>query len=382
MNNINRTLVKMQAKQLIKEKVFILFIISAVAMFLTVGITTSFNSDISDAKEELGKIFNKDNSSSSNYYNYNFGSDDFFGNSEIYGYNSGSNPIENFGKDFSNEFGNITDNNSSSDKTNSIISRISGSSSIIGTILSPLLITLFGFFVAFVRKDPLEELKLGKELRHLFKVSFNGTYLKKLVLYILRSFLECLFFALLVVPGFIFHYSSYFSYQIMCEFPNLKPSEAIKLSKKIVKGNRSELFVLDLSFILWYLLAAVTCGIALVYVIPYVMTTQALYYENFRIRALQEGRINENDFLSADEIAARYAQNNTQYAAQSDGSQYYYNPCADTQPAPEQQSQAYSYNYEPQTETKQGYYSPEPQSEPQPQPEPTEYYQPESDNNN
>ena len=43
---------------------------------------------------------------------------------------------------------------------------------------------------------------------------------------------------LFIIPGIIFSYSAYFSSQIMNDYPNLKPTEAIKLSKKMIKGNR------------------------------------------------------------------------------------------------------------------------------------------------
>ncbi|MDE6659168.1 MAG: hypothetical protein K2K01_03510, partial [Eubacterium sp.] len=45
----------------------------------------------------------------------------------------------------------------------------------------------------------------------------------------------------------------------------------------------------------------------LIYVMPYVSTTQALYYENFRLRALQEGRVTEDDFLSDAQRYEKYA---------------------------------------------------------------------------
>ena len=43
-----------------------------------------------------------------------------------------------------------------------------------------------------------------------------------------------------------------------------------------------ELFVLDLSFILWILLCAVTCGLAALYVTPYATLTNSVYYDNLK----------------------------------------------------------------------------------------------------
>lgn len=64
---------------------------------------------------------------------------------------------------------------------------------------------------------------------------------------------------------------------------------------------------MNLSFIPWYILYTLTCGLGYIYVAPYLEATNALYYENFRIRALQEGRITEDDFLSDNQIRAKYA---------------------------------------------------------------------------
>ncbi|UKI22752.1 MAG: DUF975 family protein [Anaerotruncus sp.] len=96
--------------------------------------------------------------------------------------------------------------------------------------------------------------------------------------------------------------------------------QAIMLSKKIVKGHRSELFALDLSFIPWYLLCFAV--FPLIYVVPYVSTTQALYYENFKARAIQLGVVTEDDFLSDAQKAAKYS---GQYG-NPQGGQYYGSP--------------------------------------------------------
>lgn len=145
----------------------------------------------------------------------------------------------------------------------------------------------------------------------------------------------------------------------MCENPNLKPTEALKLSKKMVAGNRGELFALDLSFIGWWLLTCITFGIASIYVIPYYFTTQALDYENFKLRALQEGKITEDDFLSQEQRAAKYAfagaQNGNQnYNDNNNQSNYYYNPnnCDNTQSSAQNetaqnQNAAPFYSYNP-----------------------------------
>ena len=47
-------------------------------------------------------------------------------------------------------------------------------------------------------------------------------------------------------------------------------------------GHKMELFVLDLSFIGWELLGALTCGIAYIWIQPYYTATKANAYETLR----------------------------------------------------------------------------------------------------
>lgn len=54
--------------------------------------------------------------------------------------------------------------------------------------------------------------------------------------------------------------------------------EIMKLSNQMMKGHKIEYFVLDLSFIGWYLLSTLTCGLLLIWVLPYSSFTMAKYF--------------------------------------------------------------------------------------------------------
>ena len=56
--------------------------------------------------------------------------------------------------------------------------------------------------------------------------------------------------------------------------------DVITQSQRLMHGHKWEYFCLQLSFIGWYLLVIMTCGIALIWVYPYIQTTNALYYRN------------------------------------------------------------------------------------------------------
>lgn len=359
MNNINRSLVKSQAKQIIKDKIFALFVLSAIVIFLTQGLTIGVNvyTDSDDIENLFGPKNSNGYSDNSNrntpedFFKYFNGgqsddNDNSYDDDDSYddGDSSSDNPIESFGQSYNGSDTGITNTSVNTSSIGYFSDTGIKGLTVLSIVLSPLLVSLLGFYVILVKRDPSEQFSLGEEIKNIFKVSFDATYGKKLVVSILRTVFITLWCFLFIIPGIVYNYSSYFSFQIMCENPNLKPMEALKLSKKMVKGNRSELFALDLSFIGWWILCGISFGIASIYAIPYYLTTQALYYENFKLRALQEGRITEDDFLSQEEKANKYA-----FA----GAGNYYNPAQNTneQYTANQNDSANAYYYNPQQHT-------------------------------
>ena len=68
---------------------------------------------------------------------------------------------------------------------------------------------------------------------------------------------------------------------ILASDPNMARRDVFRISKEMVKGERLNILVLDLSFIGWILLAVLTCGILMIfYVNPYKMLTEgALFHK-------------------------------------------------------------------------------------------------------
>ena len=85
---------------------------------------------------------------------------------------------------------------------------------------------------------------------------------------------------LFVIPGIIKAYEYRMIPFLLAEHPDMSKEDAFAISKNLMTGEKWNAFVLDLSFILWYLLSAITCGIvAIFYVNPYVLQTNAALYE-------------------------------------------------------------------------------------------------------
>ena len=99
-----------------------------------------------------------------------------------------------------------------------------------------------------------------------------------ILLNIMIAIFTCLWSLLFVIPGIIKAISYSMAYFVLADNPELSAKEALDESKRITSGHIGDLFVLYLSFIPWVLLGAITCGLALIYVVPYMQTTMANYY--------------------------------------------------------------------------------------------------------
>ena len=95
----------------------------------------------------------------------------------------------------------------------------------------------------------------------------------------LYTFLWSLLFS---IPGIIKSYSYSMSMFVLADNKGKSARECIAESKAMTEGHKMELFVLDLSFIGWYLLGSLTCGIAYLYVVPLLNATHANVYETIK----------------------------------------------------------------------------------------------------
>lgn len=145
----------------------------------------------------------------------------------------------------------------------------------IGTLVSILILPLeFGLAVAFLyvaRGQKCEFDPLFEGFKGYGRIL--GTTLLKVVYCILWSLL-------LIVPGIIKSYSYAMTYYVLRDEPELSYNGAIEKSMALMDGNKMKLFLLDLSFIGWYILSCITLGIGLLWLVPYVKTAHAHFYED------------------------------------------------------------------------------------------------------
>lgn len=120
--------------------------------------------------------------------------------------------------------------------------------------------------------------------------AFMKSCIKVFCLFFMIGLFTLLWSLLFVIPGIIAVYRYSMAIYIFVDDPNKGIMQCISESKEMMVGHKWELFVLELSFILWFLLGCVTCGLAFLYVAPYMGLTTTVYYDNLRyINKPQEG---------------------------------------------------------------------------------------------
>ena len=115
------------------------------------------------------------------------------------------------------------------------------------------------------------------ELSEIFN-GFKGNYLNVVKIMFLMDLKTLLWLFLFIVPGLIKAYEYSMIPYLLAENPDLSASQAFSLSKQMTTGQKMDLFVLDLSFIGWFFLGLICCGIGLSFVQPYPEATKAEVY--------------------------------------------------------------------------------------------------------
>ncbi|MBM7613944.1 DUF975 family protein [Alkaliphilus hydrothermalis] len=94
---------------------------------------------------------------------------------------------------------------------------------------------------------------------------------------------------LLIFPGIIKYYAYRMVPYILAENPQLCHERALEISDNMTMGQKFNMFVLDLSFIGWYILGALTFGIGSIFIMPYVNATFAELYLTLKAQAIDSG---------------------------------------------------------------------------------------------
>jgi len=117
---------------------------------------------------------------------------------------------------------------------------------------------------------------------HLAWVFKSPAYLQVVKTMFMRALYTFLWTLLLIIPGIVKSYAYRMVPYILAEEPDLDTDSAIRKSMDMTQGEKMNMFVLDLSFIGWYILGALMLGIGIFFVHPYYEATYAQLYDTLR----------------------------------------------------------------------------------------------------
>lgn len=137
-------------------------------------------------------------------------------------------------------------------------------------LLNPLIVGCRRFFMKNSTMD-----SQAKELGY----CFDTKYLSSVKTMFLKDLFTFLWTLLLIIPGIIKSYEYRMIPYILADHSDITTEDAFALSKKMMDGNKMNAFILDLSFIGWHILNAITFGIlGIFYLMPYIYQTDAELY--------------------------------------------------------------------------------------------------------
>lgn len=110
----------------------------------------------------------------------------------------------------------------------------------------------------------------------------GGHYLNILKCMFMRDLFIFLWSLLFVIPGIYKHYEYYMVPYLLAEYPDMDRKEAFIRSKEMMNGHKLDTWVLELSFIGWYLLGLLPCGLGTFLVHPYYEATLMELYLNLK----------------------------------------------------------------------------------------------------
>ena len=156
-------------------------------------------------------------------------------------------------------------------------------------VTNQLLVGSCRFFLKFRKNNPTD-------IGELFQSYKDKTFLNVAKTTFIRDLFVGLWGLLFVIPGIIKAFEYWAVDYILAVRPDMPYSKALELSKKMMYGHKMDVFVMDISFLGWYLLSAFTCGILPVcYVNPYARIAMTELYAEIREDAVRRGIVSPYD---------------------------------------------------------------------------------------
>lgn len=162
------------------------------------------------------------------------------------------------------------------------ITRYSSISSLLSIlVLNVIVVGLVNAFLKFYKE------KDTSITRNMFNLAFKDYGHKVLGMFLMNLFIV-LWTLLLIIPGIIKSFSYAMTPFILDEYPTVGVGDSIDISRKMMKGHKLDLFLLELSFIGWGILCIFTLGIGFLWLYPYMQTSIAIFYEDVKAEYIEK----------------------------------------------------------------------------------------------
>jgi uncharacterized membrane protein len=129
------------------------------------------------------------------------------------------------------------------------------------------------------------------EIANLFYSFRSGRYMSAVKALAWRLLFTFLWTLLFIIPGIVKSYAYSMIPYIMADNPCMDYKRAMRLSMDMTRGQKWDIFVLDLSFIGWGLLGMLACGVGVLFLLPYINATKAELYVTLKRKALDSGLV-------------------------------------------------------------------------------------------
>lgn len=130
-------------------------------------------------------------------------------------------------------------------------------------------------YIGISKKVYFEEKVNIKDLLYGFK-DFGRNFIASVLMDLYIALWSLISFGIL---GIIKAYSYSMTYFLLDENKDLSVNEAITLSRELMNGNKWRLFCLELSYIGWYILCALTLGVLTLWVQPRVLEARYIFFK-------------------------------------------------------------------------------------------------------
>ncbi len=118
------------------------------------------------------------------------------------------------------------------------------------------------------------------EYEDILLVGFKTNYVRNLLAYFLQALFIFLWSLLLIIPGIVKSIAYSMTFYILNKDDKISGQDAITKSKELTTGFKSEIFMLFVSYLGWYILGLFTFGILWLWVVPKHQTALYLMFDD------------------------------------------------------------------------------------------------------